>query len=112
MRFAFGRDFVAEEPQKNKFPLPHGDFFLPTASLNYRFPGESVCIFLVLPFLRIFGVSLMRRFELFSACFASLFAASCATVPEYRDDEITTAEVIASIKCELRDAAWRLHPEN
>ncbi len=52
----------------------------------------------------------MRKFMAVAAfCYA---LAGCATTPEFRDDEITTADVIASIKCELRDAAWRLHPRN
>jgi hypothetical protein len=37
---------------------------------------------------------------------ASLLVAGCATLPEYREPPISTADVILNIKCELRDAAW------
>ena len=32
--------------------------------------------------------------------------AGCATVPSYRDDAVSTAEIARHIKCELREAAW------
>ena len=57
-----------------------------------------------------YGVISMRI--RYAACCVTAFASGCATVPDYRDDEITTADVITSIKCELRNAAWRMHPEN
>lgn len=37
--------------------------------------------------------------------------AGCAVLPEYREEPLTTADVIRHIKCELRDAAWR-YPQN
>jgi hypothetical protein len=32
--------------------------------------------------------------------------AGCATLPSYRDDAVSTAEIARHIKCELREAAW------
>jgi hypothetical protein len=46
---------------------------------------------------------------LFSAPLSFLALSGCATLPEYRDDNITTADVVLNIKCEMRDAVWR-HP--
>jgi hypothetical protein len=44
-------------------------------------------------------------------CIALTVVPGCATLPEYRDDPLTTAEVIRHVKCEILDAAW-LYPEN
>ena len=40
------------------------------------------------------------------ACLAICVVAGCAKLPEYREDAITTADIVLNIKCELRDAAW------
>jgi hypothetical protein len=32
--------------------------------------------------------------------------AGCAKLPEYREDPVTTADIVLNIKCELRNAAW------
>src|SRR5262245_44527472 len=39
-------------------------------------------------------------------CFALSFVTACAKLPEYREDPLTTADIVLNIKCELRDAAW------
>jgi hypothetical protein len=39
-------------------------------------------------------------------CFALSLVAACAKLPEYREDPLTTADIVLNIKCELRDAAW------
>ena len=46
-----------------------------------------------------------------AALVSLLLLTGCATLPEYREPPISTAEVILNIKCELRDAAWS-NPEN
>jgi hypothetical protein len=45
------------------------------------------------------------------ACIVSSLISGCATLPSYRDDAVSTADIIRHIKCELRDAAWS-HPGN
>lgn len=40
------------------------------------------------------------------ACLAISMVAGCAKLPEYREDPLTTADIVLNIKCELRDAAW------
>ena len=40
------------------------------------------------------------------ACLAICVVAGCAKLPEYREDAVTTADIVLNIKCELRDAAW------
>jgi hypothetical protein len=45
------------------------------------------------------------------ACIAAWAAAGCATLPEYKEDPLTTADVIRHIRCELRHAVWS-HPGN
>jgi hypothetical protein len=42
-------------------------------------------------------------------CFAA-FVFGCTSLPDMPQDGITTADVIRSIKCELRDAVWRERP--
>jgi hypothetical protein len=37
---------------------------------------------------------------------AMAMVAGCAKLPEYREDPLTTADIVLNIKCELRDAAW------
>lgn len=37
-------------------------------------------------------------------CFVLSVIAGCATLPEYRDEPITTADVVRHVRCELRDA--------
>jgi hypothetical protein len=53
----------------------------------------------------------MGGFRPLLACVVSLAVAGCATLPSYRDDALSTADVVRHIKCELRDAAWA-HPGN
>ena len=40
------------------------------------------------------------------ACLALSLVGACAKLPEYREDEVTTADIVLNIKCELRNAAW------
>jgi hypothetical protein len=53
----------------------------------------------------------MAGFRVALAAVGVYAIAGCATLPEYRDDPLTTAEVIRHVKCEILDAAW-LYPEN
>ncbi len=53
----------------------------------------------------------MIRSIVLSACVVGACFAGCATLPEYRQAPLTTADVIRHIKCELRDAAYA-YPEN
>jgi hypothetical protein len=53
----------------------------------------------------------MGRLRVMLACLAASAMAGCATLPDYREDPVTTAEIVRHIKCELRDAVWA-HPEN
>ena len=48
----------------------------------------------------------MGRRQAALACLVMCIAAGCAKLPEYREDPITTADIVLNIKCELRDAAW------
>ena len=48
----------------------------------------------------------MAAFRVVLACIFSSAIAGCATLPEYREDAINTADIVRNIKCELRDAAW------
>ena len=48
----------------------------------------------------------MRSFRARAGCVALSMLAGCATVPAYRDDAVSTAEIARHIKCELREAAW------
>ena len=48
----------------------------------------------------------MRSFCARAGCVALSVLAGCATVPSYRDDAVSTAEIARHIKCELREAAW------
>ncbi|RPI41768.1 MAG: hypothetical protein EHM67_07745 [Hyphomicrobiaceae bacterium] len=53
----------------------------------------------------------MRSFRARAGCVALSVLAGCATVPSYRDDAVSTAEIARHIKCELREAAWS-NPSN
>ena len=53
----------------------------------------------------------MAVFRALLACVASSIIAGCATLPSYREDAVSTAEIVRHIKCELRDAVWS-HPGN
>jgi len=53
----------------------------------------------------------MAGFRVALAAVAASVIAGCATLPSYREDALTTADVIRHIKCELRDATW-LQPGN
>lgn len=46
----------------------------------------------------------MAGFRVVLACVAASAIAGCATLPEYRDDPIKTAEVVRNVRCELVDA--------
>ena len=48
----------------------------------------------------------MRRSRFVSVFVATSVVAGCATLPQFREDPITTADVILNIKCELREAVW------
>src|SRR5262245_58572200 len=48
----------------------------------------------------------MRSFGARAGCVALSMLAGCATLPSYRDDAVSTAEIVRHIKCELREAAW------
>ena len=48
----------------------------------------------------------MRSFRARAGCVALSVLAGCATLPPYRDDVVSTAEIARHIKCELREAAW------
>lgn len=48
----------------------------------------------------------MRSFSARAGCVALSMLAGCATLPSYRDDAVSTAEIVRHIKCELREAAW------
>ena len=61
------------------------------------------------PVLRTVGE--MGVFRALLACVASSVIAGCATLPSYREDAVSTAEIVRHIKCELRDAVWS-HPGN
>ena len=44
--------------------------------------------------------------EIALACLATSIVAGCAKLPEYREDAVSTADIVLNIKCELREAAW------
>ena len=46
----------------------------------------------------------MAGFRVLAACMAASVIAGCATLPEYRDEPIKTADVVRHVRCELRDA--------
>jgi len=48
----------------------------------------------------------MAGFRVALAAVAASVIAGCATLPEFREDPLTTADVVRHIKCELRDAAY------
>src|SRR4029453_14488388 len=48
----------------------------------------------------------MRSFRARAGCVALSMLAGCATLPSYRDDAVSTAEIARHIKYELPEAAW------
>lgn len=52
----------------------------------------------------------MLELRIAPICLASFMLVGCATLPDYKEDPVTTAEVIRHIKCEIRDAVRS--PEN
>ena len=48
----------------------------------------------------------MRSLGARAGCVALSVLAGCASLPPYRDDAVSTAEIARHIKCELREAAW------
>jgi hypothetical protein len=44
--------------------------------------------------------------EIALARLATSIVAGCAKLPEYREDAVSTADIVLNIKCELREAAW------
>jgi hypothetical protein len=53
----------------------------------------------------------MRSLCARAGCVALSVLAGCATLPPYREDVVSTAEIARHIKCELREAAWA-NPSN